>query len=131
MQIQDWLMISATIISPILAVQITRYLDNQKAITERKESIFKTLMATRAYTLSWRHVEALNNIDIEFSDNPTVISAWREYHDLLSDKNIPPDQWAIKRIELLVNLLHCMATILKYDFDKTHIKKSSYSPIAV
>jgi hypothetical protein len=33
-------------------------------------------------------------------------------------------------MDLLVELLHKMAIVLEYDFDKTHIKNSSYSPKA-
>lgn len=33
-----------------------------------------------------------------------------------------------KRADHLGNLLHTMARVLKYDFDRTHIKNSSYSP---
>ena len=36
----------------------------------------------------------------------------------------------MKRVGLLVELLHKMAQVLDYDFDKTHIKNSSYSPVA-
>ncbi|WP_416208208.1 DUF6680 family protein [Halomonas sp.] len=55
-------MITAVFLGPVVAVRLTRYLDNQKEIRERKVNIFKTLMATRAYTVSWAHVEALNRI---------------------------------------------------------------------
>lgn len=134
MTIADWLTISAILLGPIIAVQLTRYLDNQKEARERKLQVFKTLMATRAYTVSWDHVVALNRIDLEFDkDNKkekAVIEAWKAYLDLLGDKNMPPEQWAVKRIDLLVELLHNMAQVLDYDFDKTHIKNSSYSPVA-
>ena len=134
MTISDWLMISAVLIGPIIAVQLTRYLDNKKEQRERKLQVFKTLMATRAYTISWDHVVALNRIDLEFDkDNKkekAVIEAWKAYLDLLGDKNMHPEQWAVKRMDLLVELLHKMAQVLDYDFDKTHIKNSSYSPIA-
>lgn len=43
---------------------------------------------------------------------------------------MPIDQWVHRRIDLLVELLHKMAHVLDYDFDKTHIKNSSYSPVA-
>ena len=66
MTIADWLMISAVFLGPIVAVRLTRYLDNQREIRDRKINVFKTLMATRAYTVSWAHVEALNRIDLEF-----------------------------------------------------------------
>ena len=66
MTIADWLMITAVFLGPIVAVQLTRYLDDKKEIRARKLDIFKTLMATRAYTSSWSHAEALNRIDLEF-----------------------------------------------------------------
>lgn len=134
MTIADWLMIAAVFLGPVVAVRLTRYLDNQKEIRERKVNIFKTLMATRAYTVSWAHVEALNRIDLEFDKNNKkerdVIDAWKEYLDLLNNSTIPIDQWGVKRVDLLVELLHKMARVLNYDFDKTHIKNSSYSPRA-
>lgn len=43
---------------------------------------------------------------------------------------MPRDQWGTKRIELLVDLLHSMAHVLNYEFDKTHIKNSAYAPVA-
>lgn len=67
MGISDWLMIFAVLTGPVIAVQLTRYLDNRKDENERKVMIFKTLMATRSYPLSWNHVEALNRIDLEFN----------------------------------------------------------------
>jgi hypothetical protein len=134
MSIADWLMISAVLLGPIIAVQLTRFLDNKKEERERKLQVFKTLMATRAYTVSWDHVVALNRIDLEFDkDNKkekAVIEAWKAYLDLLGDKTMTPEQWAVKRVDLLVELLHKMAQVLDYDFDKTHIKNSSYSPVA-
>jgi len=40
-------------------------------------------MATRAYSVSWTHVEALNRIDLEFDKNhkkeKEVIKAGKEY----------------------------------------------------
>ncbi|HEY8095844.1 MAG TPA: DUF6680 family protein [Methylobacter sp.] len=134
MTISDGLMIFSVLAGPIIAVQLTRFLDNKREIRERKLQIFKTLMATRAYSTNWDHVMTLNRIDLEFDKNnkkeKAVIEAWKAYLDLLGEKNITGEQWAIKRIDLLVELLHKMAVVLSYDFDKTHIKNSSYSPIA-
>jgi hypothetical protein len=130
--IADWLIVLATLFSPFIAVQVTRYLDERNEIRGRKLSIFKTLMATRAYTISWGHVEALNRIDLEFEKShkkeKAVVEAWKEYHDLLNNDKLSPEQWDAKRMDLLVELLHKMAIVLDYDFDKTHIKNSSYAP---
>ena len=132
MTIADWLMIFVVLVGPIIAVRLTRYLDNKKEIKERKLDVFKTLMATRANTVSWQHVVALNRIDLEFDkqikEEKAVIDAWKEYLDLLGNIHIPIEQWSSKRIDLLIELLHKMAEVLDYDFDKTHIKNSVYSP---
>ena len=134
MTISDWVMILAIFLGPIVAVQMTKYLDANKEKRQRKLDIFKTLMSTRSYATSWDHVIALNRIDLEFEvshqKGKAVVEAWKQYLDLLGDKTISGDQWGVKRLELLVELLHKMALVLDYDFDKTHIKNSSYFPEA-
>lgn len=64
------IMVLAVFLGPVVAVRLTRFLDDRKEVRERKLWIFKTLMATRAYTLAQTHVEALNRIDLEFE--PTI-----------------------------------------------------------
>lgn len=134
MTIADALIVLATLGGPVVAVQITRYLDDQRETRGRKLQVFKTLMATRAYTLSPSHIEALNRIDLEFAGSDQserdVIAVWRQYLDLLGDKTLSPEQWGVKRIDLLVDLLHVMGRSLGYDFDKTHIKNATYVPMA-
>lgn len=134
MTIADWLMIAAVLSGPLIAVQLTRFLDERREVRGRKLGIFKTLMATRAYNVSWAHVEALNSIDLEFEGKHPkekgVLDAWKAYLDLLNTTNLSSEQWATKRVDLLVELLHKMALVLNYDFDKTHIKNSSYAPKA-
>jgi hypothetical protein len=134
MTIADALIILATLTGPLIAVQLTRYLDDRKEVRGRKLQVFKTLMATRAYTLSPAHVEALNRIDLEFSSNKPsekkALEVWRQYLDLLGDKSLSPEQWGVKRVDLLVELLYAMGQSLGYDFDKTQIKNGTYSPVA-
>jgi hypothetical protein len=129
MTLTEILMISATLIGPIVAVRLTRYLDECKEIRGRKLDIFKTLMASRSYNLSFEHVSALNRIDLEFSEKE-VITAWKAYLDLLGDQSISPEQWTIRRVDLLVDLLSAMGKSLGYDFDKVHIKNATYVPVA-
>ena len=66
LKISDWIMIIAVFLGPIVAVRLTRYLDNKNEIKNRKLELFRTLMSTRAYSISWEHVSALNRIDVEF-----------------------------------------------------------------
>lgn len=134
MTISDWIMIGAVFSGPIVAVQLTRYLDNKASTRQRKQDIFKTLMSTRQYATNWNHVMTLNLIDLEFNSKKSkekeVVEAWKAYLDLLNTKIKDLEQWDNKRVELLVDLLHKMSIVLGYDFDKTHIKNSSYSPVA-
>jgi len=131
--ISDWIMIIAVFSGPIIAVQLTRFLDSRAAAKQRKLDIFKILMSTRQYTTNWDHVMTLNRIDLEFntknSKERVVVEAWKAYLDLLNDKSISSEQWVTKRLDLLVDLLHKMSIVLDYSFDKTHIKNSSYSPM--
>ena len=130
--ISDWLIILATLLSPFIAVQASRYLDERKEIRGRKLHIFQTLMATRSYAASWAHVEALNRIDLEFEKSnkseKAIVEAWKAYHDHLRTGDSTTAHWGTTRVDLLVDLLHKMAIVLEYDFDKTHIKNSSYAP---
>lgn len=62
-----------------------------------------------------------------------VREAWKAYHNHLNDKSYQPDrnaEWVVRQIDLFIDLLHEMAVCLGYDFDKTHLKSSWYSPEA-
>ena len=56
----------AIVFATILAVQAQKYLEKGGEIKQRRAWLFRTLMATRATTLSPAHVEALNAVPIEF-----------------------------------------------------------------
>jgi hypothetical protein len=134
MTISDVCIVGATLVGPIIAVQVTRYLDDAKERRGRKLWVFQTLMATRSYTLAQAHVEALNRIDLEFSaendkERP-VVGAWRAYLDLLGARGMSEDQWVLRRTDLLIDLLFHMGVALGYDFDRTHIKNATYAPMA-
>lgn len=130
----DFLTFVAILIGPLIAIQLTRYLDEKKESKERKLSVFKTLMSTRSYNVSWDHDYALNRIDLEFDNKnkneKKVIDAWKAYLDLLNTKDMELPHWNNRRIDLLVDMLYEMAVVLNYEFDKTHIKNASYSPVA-
>lgn len=134
MELIDIVTISAIVIGPIAAVQIEKFLERNRDSKNRKESIFKTLMATRGTVLSYSHVEALNRIDLEFSSNKKykrVIDAWKEYFDNLSQHatNEQLAVWSARNDELLANLLFEMGKALHYNFDKVLIKRNVYSPV--
>ena len=132
MQLNDWLIVTATLLSPLIALQISEFITRRRQVRDEQFRVFKTLMSTRASNLDPRHVECLNLIDVVFhslSKRETEIRRhWKQYLHHLSDRNYPKDSWGAKRVELLVELLHSMAKFLGYDFDKTHITTQCYYP---
>jgi Family of unknown function (DUF6680) len=134
MTMADWIMVFAVSVSPLLAVQATRWVDIARENRLRRVYIFRVLMATRAAGLSQNHVEALNLIPVEFDKasgkDKNVIEAWKVYLGHLNDGEFPAEQWLTRKTDLLVELLYEMSRRLKYDFDRDHIRRSVYSPSA-
>ncbi len=79
--------IAAIILGPVLALQIQRKLDQERETKNRKLGIFRTLMSYRATRLAPLFVQALNLIDIEFTERSEkpVRDAWKELQDHYSD----------------------------------------------
>jgi hypothetical protein len=127
LELNALLTILATLLSPLIAVRVERSLEQHREERERKLIIFKTLMATRADRLSLDHVQALNMIEIEFSGkgqkDREVLKAWKAYHDSLC-KNSSHEF----RVERFIDLLHVMSKCFKYEFDRTDLKNTWYSP---
>lgn len=144
MELKDWLVIGATVLGPILAVQAQKVVELLRERRTRKLWVFQTLMATRAARLSPEHVQALNMINLVFyghrilginsrsKDEQTVLDAWKEYHDHLNDRHDEKtfELWFVKGNELFVNILFSMATELGFSFDRVELNKGAYSPIA-
>ena len=132
--ISNWVMIAAVLAGPIAAVQIQKFLESRKEAKERRVKVFKDLMATRASTLAYQHVSALNLVGLEFhhKEFSKVISAWNVYLDHLN--SFPNDHealgkvWADKCNDLLSDLLYEMGASLGFEFDKVHIKKGGIHP---
>jgi hypothetical protein len=92
-------------------------------------------MATRGSKLSYRHVEALNAIQVEFlggTKEKRVVDAWKIYLDHLNTPMPEPPTdlapWGLRAEELLTDLLYEMSQCLGYDFDKVTIKRNVYTP---
>lgn len=132
MDVKDWLIVAATLLSPLIAVQVSEYLGRRRQSREEQLRVFRTLMATRASTLDVAHVQALNSIDVIFNGRSAKQEAvrrqWKQYLDHLNDKNYPREHWETRRKELLVELLDTMGKHLGFDFDKTHLKNQTYYP---
>lgn len=136
MNIAEGTLIFVTFAGPVAAVQAQKWIERRQAKRKGKDYVFRTLMATRAARLSPEHVQALNMIDLEFYGGGTkekgVREAWKQYLDHLNTRyeNDTTGAWSIRQLDLLIDLLYQMSNCLGFDFDKTQIKNSVYSPIA-
>jgi hypothetical protein len=140
----------ALLAGPVAAVIITRYQDDQRQYHGRRMDIFRTLMRTRRAALSPDHIGALNLVEIEFADEPTVVRAWKELfthfgtaHGHRVDENIEglTDQKEIERRNeafagrliqerqrLLAKLLHAIAKVLGFKIEQLEIFEGGYTP---
>lgn len=133
MNLESALTILAILLAPIVALRVSEALSKKSERRERREKVFRTLMATRASGLAPAHVEALNMIDVAFygSDRKSknVVDACKTYLDHLNTRDMAPEVWGPKREDLFVSLLAKMAMALGYDFETTSIRKTSYFPV--
>lgn len=126
--------IVAVILGPILAVWVTRYMDRRRADKERKMDIFRTLMRTRRTKLTPEHVGALNLVEIEFIEHPSVVAAWKSYLSNL-EESAPPveererfEEFSRRRDALLTKLIGEIAKVLDVKIEQLDILESNYVP---
>jgi hypothetical protein len=122
----------AVVVSPIVAVCISTYLQDRKERRNQKLAILGTLIATRHMPISDEVVRALNMIDIIFYDKKEIRKLWREYFEMLSNaglnNQIGANQRGLKNLELI----HAMAKSLGYGVAITHLDVNRiYSPIGL
>lgn len=146
MTTSDWLSILAILLSPLIALEVQRYIDIFRERRVRKMRIFETLMTTRRDDVSQYHVQALNMIDIDFygirllgknwrtKKEKNVLTAWKTYLDHLNTpgelSGAVLDNWVSKKDDLLADLLYEISIAVGYDFDKVYLKRSIYLPRA-
>lgn len=125
------LTIVAIVFSPIIALEVERRRDAERATSERKLAVFRDLLRTRSMRLDAVHVSALNVVDLEFYDDEKIRLALKEYIRHLSSP-MPPvadqDRYFEQRNDLFLDLLQLMGNSLNYDFDKQELSRLSYIP---
>ncbi|MCT2530835.1 hypothetical protein N2382_08175 [SAR92 clade bacterium H921] len=134
--ISDWLMILAVISGPVIAVQIQKYIDGKSETRNRRLKVFSDLMITRNSTTDVQHVSALTMVGLEFNEKEygKVVNAWENYLGHLrsppNNDDIYNEGWRETRSHRLTDLLFEMSDSLGFGFDKAHIMKTIYNPVA-
>lgn len=142
--ISDWLIIAATLLSPLIAVQVQMWIERANAKRDSQQQVFRTLMATRATRLDGEHVNALNRIDLDFSAasrrqtsrEREVIDKWRDYADHLNvvlpenPTDAQVEAWLQRGDDKFIELLFALSTSLGYSFDRVQLRRAVYRPRA-
>ncbi len=122
----------ATLGGPVLAVQAQKWVERGRSLTERRRSIYRALMATRATPVSPAHVEALNAVPVEFYGTSKRLKQINETWKIYLRHHEPPFEpdkvWADKKTELLIDLLFKISTYLGYRLTREQLAKDIYYP---
>lgn len=113
--------ILATLLSPLIAVLVTRWQQERAEKQQAKLYLFNTLMATRHTPITEENVRALNMIDVLFFDKPTVRGLWREYFEMLSNSGLDNLEGYKTRQTKNLELINEMAKVLGYGQAISHI----------
>src|SRR6266851_3604900 len=115
----------ATLMGPILAVQIQRIVDRHRAQHDRRVGVYRTLMIERL-SLSPTNIAAYNAIPLEFQGEESVLAAWRKYLEHMGKAQ--DENWMSDRIDLFFVMMQKIADNLGFESDFVRLKKEFYSP---
>ncbi|OPZ86047.1 MAG: hypothetical protein BWY74_03750 [Firmicutes bacterium ADurb.Bin419] len=119
--------ILAILISPIVALLLTKYLQNRKEVRERQYNVFITLVSSRHKNIDHEQAKAFNSIDIVFHNCEGVRKSWKEYFELIHQPN-RISEWDNKRLELL----KAMSDVVGYKNIIDHLDLGRvYSPVGL
>jgi uncharacterized membrane-anchored protein YhcB (DUF1043 family) len=120
----------ATLLGPVLAVLVTRYVDNNRQRTARKLEIFRALLRSRRAPLSPEYVSALNMVELEFAGVESVQRAYKNLFDHYQTSSHQKPDWNDRLFRLIARLLNTIAEDLGYDFEQLDVLEGGYLPMA-
>lgn len=127
MPFNDALLITSTLLSPVIAVLVTLWWQNRKEKRDQKAQLFLKLMAHRkTWPPSVQWTDSLNTIDVVFFDDPKVLDLWHRHYEGLCNLSTMPNPQVVQHLYL--EMLFEMAKTLGYkSLQQTDIDKF-YSP---
>ncbi len=125
------LSVAAIMTAPVTALWVQRKIEADKALKDRRETIFKALWVNRRRQMWIARIDALNMIDIEFVGHDKVLDAWHALfaHYVRTDHPGTTDQIFDEREELFATLVFEISRVLKYKFNRTYVRDNIYKPV--
>jgi hypothetical protein len=109
----EWLSIIAVIVSPLVAVLVSMWIEQYKQHRRDKMELFQILMTQRGIIESYAWVNALNSIYVVFSDEQNVLRALDEFLAITNVKKLE-DMDVVSYENKKVKLLEAMSKSLGY-----------------
>jgi hypothetical protein len=103
-----------TLLSPLIALQVSGWLARRRDKYQRKFEVFQTLMRWRAVIFAEQPVQALNLIDVLYHDVRPVRDAWQELFVAFNDLRLSTPEGGRIRTDKIHKLLKAMADHLGY-----------------
>ncbi len=129
MNIDSYAIVTATLLGPVLAVQVQTYLERGRQRRNQQLAVFRTLW-TQRLALTAENVRAFNAIPLEFYRDTVIIKSWRAYVAHLNTSSDSSDRkvWGDKRMDLFFDLLQKIAKKVGYQSDFVQLKNDFYWP---
>jgi hypothetical protein len=136
----DWAVVFATLAGPVLAVQVQKYIERVAEKKNRRVRIFEALMTNRATRLSDAYVQALNQIDLEYTvgrnkADKQVVDNWRSLFGELNNAPVYDPAhpavtiaWIERCNDRLNDLLVAMSKALGRTHSEEEIRRGIYYP---
>ena len=102
MEIKDIINIAAIVLSPIIAVLVTIFLQNRSDKKKEKIAIIKSLLSTGHYLYSDEIIRSYNLIDIVFKDDKDVRAKWKLYYEALCNESLQYQVRLDKKLDLIL-----------------------------
>ena len=126
-----FLTIIAIVAGPIIAVWMTRRVDESRQAYFRRLEVYRNLMLTRSVRIAPDHVRALNLVPVEFAQFDRVVEEFKKYIEHLSSPLPAVDQQELhyaQQSDIFYELLFRIGKTLGYSFDKRDLERLSYLP---
>jgi len=83
MNLNEWLTLAGVVLSPIVAVCISLWIEGRRRDREGKMVVVRALMATRHLPGDPNYSHAINLIRVQFADCPDVITEFQAYNRVI------------------------------------------------
>ena len=124
--------IAAVLLSPVVAVLVSIWVQNRREVRTEKMRVFNALIGNRNNSIAVESVRALNMIDVVFHDAANVRRLWHEYYDMLSNKGLDNELGWKQRQKKNLEMITEMAKVLGYGNAITHLDVDRvYNPIGL